>query len=68
MTFSLRTVAINTKKELHNKRDPVDIAKGQTKSEWFFEADDSSKKRTNKFVFWPDSTMNKFFPSFFGGN
>ena len=27
------------------------LVKGQTKSKWFFEADDSSEKQTNEIVF-----------------
>ena len=43
-------------------------SKGQTKSYCFFQADDSSKKRTNEFVlfFFSNSTKNEFVRSFFG--
>ena len=39
--------------------------KGQTKPKWFFQANDSYKKRTNKFVFFlPNSTKTNLLVRF----
>ena len=40
--------------------------KGQIISKQFLVSSDSSKKQTNEFVFWPNSTKNEFVRSFFG--
>ena len=45
------TGSINQFRNYKSKVSPVWQTKGQTKSKWFFQADDSSKKRTNDFFF-----------------
>ena len=42
------------------------ICNGQIISKWFLVSSDSSKKRTNEFVFWPNSIKNEFVRLFFG--
>ena len=42
----------------------IEATKGRTNSKWFIQANNSSKKQMNKFVFLPNSTMNEFVRSF----
>ena len=46
----------------------IDAAKGQTKSKWFFQADISSKNRTNEFDFTTMIPQVDLFSSVFGRN
>ena len=44
------------------------LAKGQTKSKWFFQANVSSKKQTNEFYFSTMKPQVDLFLFIFGGN